>query len=132
MNISDVAKKTGLTKKTIRFYEEKGIITPPARRINGYRSYNTRHIEELSLLRQTRQAGFSLEECREMLQLFNNPARRSADVKQRTLKKITEIEKHIAALIQIRDRLLALATECPGDDSHDCPIINHLACNTAE
>ncbi|MFU9138277.1 Cu(I)-responsive transcriptional regulator [Erwinia tasmaniensis] len=127
MNISDVAKKTGLTSKTIRFYEEKGLVTPPLRSGNGYRSYTSKHIEELTLLRQARQVGFNLEECREMIGLFNNPQRHSADVKARTLDKVAEIESHIHELNLMRTRLLALAESCPGDDSAECPIINNFA-----
>lgn len=80
MNISDVAKKTGLTSKAIRFYEEKGLVTPPLRSENGYRSYSQQHLDELTLLRQARQVGFNLEECRELIFLFNDPSRHSADV----------------------------------------------------
>jgi MerR family copper efflux transcriptional regulator len=127
MNISDVAKKTGLTSKAIRFYEEKGLVTPPLRSENGYRSYTARHLEELTLLRQARQVGFNLDECRELVLLFNNPARHSADVKARTLRKVKEIEAHIYELNLMRERLLVLAESCPGDDSADCPIINNLA-----
>lgn len=127
MNISDVARRTGLTSKAIRFYEEKGLVTAPQRSENGYRSYNSKHLEELTLLRQARQVGFTLEECREMVQLFNDPQRHSADVKVRTLKKVAEIEAHIQELGEMRERLLALAESCPGDESADCPIINNLA-----
>ncbi|QKJ86236.1 Transcriptional regulator [Paramixta manurensis] len=127
MNISDVARKTGLTSKAIRFYEEKGLVTPPLRGENGYRSYTARHLEEFTLLRQARQVGFNLDECREMVALFNNPARHSADVKARTLEKVAEIETHIRELEAMRQRLLALAEACPGDESADCPIINQLA-----
>jgi DNA-binding transcriptional MerR regulator len=69
MNISDVAKKTGLTSKAIRFYEEKGLVTAPIRTDNGYRSYSPKHIEELTLLRQARQVGFNLDECGELVAL---------------------------------------------------------------
>lgn len=127
MNISDVAKKTGLTSKAIRFYEEKGVVTPPLRSENGYRSYSVRHLDELNLLRQARQVGFTLDECRELVALFNNPARHSADVKARTLQKADEIAAHIEELHAMRARLLALAEACPGDDSAECPIINNLA-----
>lgn len=127
MNISEVAKKTGLTSKAIRFYEEKGLVTVPLRSENGYRSYTAKHLEELMLLRQARQVGFNLEECREMVQLFNNPQRHSADVKARTLDKVAEIEAHIQELTLMRERLLALAASCPGDESAECPIINDLA-----
>lgn len=127
MNISDVAKKTGLTSKAIRFYEEKGLVTAPLRSDNGYRSYTQKHLDELTLLRQARQVGFNLEECRELVNLFNNPARHSADVKARTLQKVADIEKYITELQGMRQQLLALADSCPGDDSADCPIINNLA-----
>ncbi|WP_074012015.1 Cu(I)-responsive transcriptional regulator [Candidatus Sodalis sp. SoCistrobi] len=127
MNISSVAKKTGLTPKAIRFYEQKGLVSPPLRRENGYRSYNERHLEELTLLRQARQVGFTLEECRELVALFNDPGRHSADVKRRTLNKVQEIETHIAELTQMRQHLLALADSCPGDQGADCPIIDNLA-----
>ena len=127
MNISDVAKKTGLTSKAIRFYEEKGLVTPPLRGDNGYRSYTAQHLNELTLLRQARQVGFNLEECGELVTLFNDPSRHSADVKARTLQKVAEIERHIAELQQMRQQLLALAESCPGDDSADCPIMDNLS-----
>lgn len=134
MNISDVARQTGLTAKAIRFYEEKGLVTAPQRTENGYRSYTIKHLKELTLLRQARQVGFNLEECREMISLFNNPRRHSADVKTRTLKKVAEIEAHINELTVMREHLLSLAESCPGDESADCPIINNLAgcCRTKE
>lgn len=127
MNISDVAKKTGLTSKAIRFYEEKGLVTAPIRTDNGYRSYSTKHVEELTLLRQARLVGFTLDECRELVTLFHDPARHSADVKARTLQKVADIERHITELEEMRQRLLALAEQCPGNEDADCPIINNLA-----
>ena len=132
MNISIVAKKTGLTSKAIRFYEDKGLVTPPLRGENGYRSYTQQHINELTLLRQARQVGFNLEECGELVNLFNDPARHSADVKARTLQKAAEIERHILELEAMRKQLLALAEACPGDESADCPIIDNLSgcCHT--
>ena len=127
MNISDVAKKTGLTSKAIRFYEEKALITAPIRSDNGYRHYSARHVEELTLLRQARQVGFNLDECRELVALFNDPARHSADVKARTLQKVAEIDRHISELGEMRQRLVTLADQCPGDEGAECPIINNLA-----
>lgn len=127
MNISDVAKKTGLTSKAIRFYEEKGLVTAPLRSDNGYRSYTKKHLDELTLLRQARQVGFTLEECRELVGLFNNPERHSADVKAHTLQKVAEIENHIRELEAMRDRLKSLADDCPGDDGATCPIIDTLS-----
>lgn len=127
MNISDVATKTGLTSKAIRFYEQKGLVTPPLRGENGYRSYSQQHLNELTLLRQARQVGFNLEECGELVNLFNDPARHSADVKARTLQKVAEIERHISELQAMRTQLLTLAEACPGDEGADCPIIDNLS-----
>lgn len=127
MNISDVAKKTGLTSKAIRFYEQKGLVTPPLRGENGYRSYNQQHLNELTLLRQARQVGFNLEECGELVNLFNDPARHSADVKARTLQKVAEIERHISELQAMRTQLLTLAEACPGDEGAECPIMDNLS-----
>ncbi|AOM42566.1 Cu(I)-responsive transcriptional regulator [Xenorhabdus hominickii] len=127
MNISEIAQKIGLTSKAIRFYEEKDLITAPERGDNGYRYYQQKHIDELMLLRQAKEVGFTLEECRDLLRLFRNPERHSADVKTATLQKAMEIEKTIAELQKIKEKLLALAAECPGDDGADCPIIEHLS-----
>ncbi|MBI6548736.1 Cu(I)-responsive transcriptional regulator [Xenorhabdus lircayensis] len=127
MNISEIAQKTGLTSKAIRFYEEKDLITAPERGDNGYRYYQQKHIDELILLRQAKEVGFTLEECRELLRLFRNPSRHSADVKTATLQKVAEIEKTIVELQKIKEKLLALSAVCPGDDGADCPIIEHLS-----
>lgn len=102
MNISDVAKKTGLTSKAIRFYEEKGLVTPPLRSENGYRTYTQKHLNELTLLRQARQVGFNLEECGELVNLFNDPRRHSADVKKRTLERSRDRAPYQRAAINAR------------------------------
>ena len=128
MNITDIAKLTALTPKSIRFYEQKGLITPPVRSANGYRQYNQNHVNELNLLHQARAVGFSLPECKELLELYKNPHRRSADVKAKTLAKIEDIEQQIRKLTQMKQQLTELAQQCPGDNSQDCPIINGLSC----
>ncbi|AEC16646.1 DNA-binding transcriptional regulator CueR [Gallibacterium anatis UMN179] len=127
MYINEVAKLTNLSTKAIRFYEQKGLIAPPDRSVNGYRQYNMQHIEALNLIREAREIGFSLPECEQLLALYRNPHRRSADVKAQTLAKIDEIDAQIAKLQQMRTKLSALAAQCPGDDSENCPIINSLS-----
>ncbi len=92
VNISDVAKQTGLTAKTIRFYEAKGIITAPSRASNGYRRYSQNNINELQLIRRSRLVGFTLDECRDLLDFSRDPQRRSADVKAKAEQKLTEID----------------------------------------
>ncbi|MUI54123.1 Cu(I)-responsive transcriptional regulator [Aliivibrio fischeri] len=128
MNISEVAKLTGLTAKAIRFYESKGIIKEASRGANGYRQYTQHQVDELLLIRRSRLVGFSLDECQELLNLSNNPNRRSADVKQKTLEKVSEIETKIEELERMKKTLIDLADACPGDDSNDCPIIKGLTC----
>lgn len=128
MNISEVAKLTGLTAKAIRFYESKGIIKEASRGANGYRQYTQHQVDELLLIRRSRLVGFSLDECQELLSLSNNPNRRSADVKQKTLEKVSEIETKIEELERMKKTLLDLADACPGDDSNDCQIIKGLTC----
>ncbi|MDG6894272.1 Cu(I)-responsive transcriptional regulator [Volucribacter amazonae] len=129
MNIAQIAKLTQLSAKAIRFYEQKGLITPPIRATNGYRQYNQQHINELTLLHQARTVGFSLEEARQLLQLYRNPQRRSAEVKEYTLQKIAEIDQQIQHLSHMKDYLYQLAQQCPGNDSQDCPIIdNFIGC----
>lgn len=88
-------------------------MTPPMRSENGYRTYTQQHLNELTLLRRARQVGFNTEEGGELVNLFNDPQRHSADVKRRTLEKVAEIERHIEELQSMRDQLLALANACP-------------------
>ena len=73
MNIGAVAKLTGLSSKSIRMYEDKGIISSPARSDSGYREYSDKHIQELNLVSRAKNAGFSLQECKEFVQLAHNP-----------------------------------------------------------
>ncbi|HIF9543512.1 TPA: Cu(I)-responsive transcriptional regulator [Photobacterium damselae] len=127
MNISDIAKKTDLTTKTIRFYEDKGIITPPMRADNGYRYYNDGHLAELLLIKRSRLVGFSLEECRELLALSRDPNRRSADVKQKAIAKLKDIDYKISELIQMKHTLETLTKQCPGNEHSCCPIIEGLS-----
>lgn len=100
-------------------------MTPPLRSENGYRSYTQPYLDELTLLRQARQVGINLEECGELVNLFNDPKRHSADVKTR-MEKVAEIERHIIELQAMREQLLQLAESCPGDDSAECPIITNF------
>ena len=117
MNITQIATQTSLTPKSIRFYEQKGLITPPIRSANGYRQYNQTHVTELTLLHQARAVGFSLPECKELIELYKNPHRRSADVKEKTLAKIADIEAQIKKLQLMKQQLMNLASQCQGVNS---------------
>lgn len=127
MNISEIAKQTGLTAKTIRFYEDKQLITNPQRKTNGYRSYGDKQLAELLLIKRSRMVGFSLDECRELLALSCDPERKSADVKKKAQAKLEEIDHKISELLQMKHTLEALTKQCPGNDHSRCPIIEGLS-----
>ncbi len=126
MNISDVAQKTGLTAKSIRLYEDKGLITAPHRLANGYRDYDEKHIEDLLLIARCKRVGFSLDECKAMLTLANDPSRSSFAVKEKAQLKLVNVEQKLKELTAIKKQLKAWIEECPGDEGSDCPIIDDL------
>ncbi|MGR5231801.1 Cu(I)-responsive transcriptional regulator [Vibrio rotiferianus] len=126
MNIGAVAKLTGLSSKSIRMYEDKGIISPPTRSDSGYREYSDKHIQELNLVSRAKNAGFSLQECKEFVQLAHNPNRKSSEVKARTIDKLQEVEQKITHLLDIKKQLEGWVSSCPGDAKSHCPIINDL------
>ncbi len=127
MKINQVAQVTGLTTKTIRFYEEKGLLSPLTRELNGYRVYQQKHIDELIMIKRSKLVGFSLEECRALLQLSKNPERKSAEVKQKALEKLQEIEMKINELRLMKETLQPLIDACPGNQEARCPIIDGLS-----
>ncbi|WP_066015202.1 Cu(I)-responsive transcriptional regulator [Endozoicomonas atrinae] len=127
MNISQAAKVTGLTAKTIRYYESRNLISPASRLSNGYRDYNDSHIRELSFVHHARELGFTLEECAGLLELYRNKERKSSDVKALAQQKIADVENKITQLQTIRESLQDLVSCCQGDDQPACPILEKLA-----
>ncbi|GAL19787.1 HTH-type transcriptional regulator cueR [Vibrio maritimus] len=126
MNISQVAKLTGLSSKSIRFYEERDVISAPKRAENGYRVYSMDQVEDLKFVFNAKKAGFSLDECRELLKLANNSMRTSADVKNFATNKLNDVRDQIETLRSIESKLLEWVERCPGDDQSACPIIDGL------
>ena len=127
MNISQAAQACGLPNKTIRYYEEIGLVVPNRQEGNDYRIYSLDNIAQLRFLQRARAVGFSLDECRELLALYANPQRRCAQVKAVVSEKITQVDQQLIALHAIRDTLVGMANECAGDNTSDCAIINQLA-----
>ncbi|WP_263081809.1 Cu(I)-responsive transcriptional regulator [Endozoicomonas sp. Mp262] len=127
MNISKAAEATGLTPKTIRYYESIQLITPACRQQNGYREYSRDNLKELAFINQARKLGFTLKECAELMNLYKDKGRKSSDVKALTMKKIEDIEKKITQLQSIRDSLQLMTECCHGDELPECPIIDCLA-----
>lgn len=125
MNIKDASDRCGLPAKTIRYYEEIGLVTP-ARGANGYRSFNDPDLHKLSFLGRARALGFTIEECRTLLALYEDDSRASADVKKVAQGHLDRIEQKIADLIGMRDTLTHLVRSCAGDNRPDCPILRDL------
>lgn len=126
MNISEVANRAGLPPKTIRYYEDIGLISP-ARGANGYRSFSETDLHKLAFLARSRALGFSIEDCRTLMALYDDKSRASSDVKQVALHHLDEIDCKIAQLQSMRDTLSELVHACAGDDRPDCPILRDLA-----
>ncbi|MBO9171207.1 Cu(I)-responsive transcriptional regulator [Rhizobium sp. L245/93] len=126
MNIGDASEQSGLPAKTIRYYEEIGLVSPD-RSGNGYRDYREADIHKLRFLQRSRGLGFSVEECRQLLALYGDRDRASADVRQIASAKLSEIDRKIRELSELRRTLETLVHACHGNDRPDCPILEELA-----
>lgn len=129
MNIGDVATASGLPAKTIRYYEDVGLIAP-RRGANGYRRFDQTDLHRLAFLGRARSLGFSIEECRELMALYGDKHRASADVKQIARGHLARIDAKLDELRQMRAALADLVEACAGDDRPDCPILADLADTT--
>lgn len=125
MNISEVATRAGLPAKTIRYYEDIGLIKP-LRDTNGYRAFRDRDMHKLAFLGRARALGFTIENCRALLALWEDKSRASADVRAIAKDHLTQIELKIADLSAMRDTLTVLVRTCAGNDRPDCPILSSL------
>lgn len=126
MNIGEVADRSGLPPKTIRYYEEIGLVRAQ-RGVNGYRSYGMPELHKLAFLARARSLGFTIEDCRALLALYEDAGRASADVKGLVEAHLVQIDRKIAELEAMRGTLRRLADRCHGDDFPDCPILDDLA-----
>ncbi|MBT3400606.1 MAG: Cu(I)-responsive transcriptional regulator [Rhodospirillaceae bacterium] len=127
MNISEAGERAGLPTKTIRYYEDIGLVEPARRRDNGYRDYAERDVHMLRFLSRARGLGFSVADCRALVALYVDKDRKSADVKGIALNRVADIDAKITELRAMRATLVDLAENCHGDDRPDCPIIDDLA-----
>jgi len=125
MNIGEVAARTGLPAKTIRYYEDIGLIKP-LRDANGYRSFRDTDYHKLAFLGRARALGFTIEDCRALLALYEDEGRESGDVKRIARQHLTQIDQKIDQLQEMRATLSRLVAACAGDDRPDCPILNDL------
>jgi Cu(I)-responsive transcriptional regulator len=123
MQIWDVASLTGVSAKMIRHYDSIGLIPSAARRSSNYREYDSHDVHRLGFIRRARDLGFSIDEIRDLLQLWGDQDRSSAEVKALTLAHIAELEAKIWSLGEMRDTLRHLAAACERSDRPHCPII---------
>ncbi|MFG6560407.1 Cu(I)-responsive transcriptional regulator [Sulfitobacter sp. 1A15299] len=125
MNIGEVSQRTGLPPKTIRYYEDIGLVKP-LRDANGYRAFRESEMHKLAFLGRARTLGFSIEDCRNLLALWEDKNRASADVRAIAKDHLAQIEAKISGLQEMRDTLSTLVRDCAGDDRPDCPILKTL------
>lgn len=127
MHIGNVAERSGVPAKTIRYYESVGLIPSAARAANGYRVYDELDLRALQFIQRARSLGFSVSEVASLLALWRDRSRASAEVKRLAQKRIAHVERKIEELQMLKCALLDLAERCQGDDRPDCPIIDELA-----
>ncbi|WP_068306458.1 Cu(I)-responsive transcriptional regulator [Pararhodobacter sp. CCB-MM2] len=126
MNIGEAAAASGLPAKTIRYYEDMGLVAP-RRDANGYRSFGEGEIHRLAFLNRARGLGFSLEDCRALLGLYADDGRASEDVRRLAADHLARIDARIAELKAMRETVAGLVSACAGGDRPDCPILDDLA-----
>ncbi len=126
MNIGQAAKRSGLTDKTLRYYESIGLVSSQ-RAENGYREYDEQQIKELYFVASARKVGFTIDECKTLLDLFRNQNRHSKHVKSFVLDKVSHIEEQIQNLQTIKSSLQGPAARCHGDEESQCAIIDGLS-----
>ncbi|MBH89557.1 MAG: Cu(I)-responsive transcriptional regulator [Magnetovibrio sp.] len=127
MNIGKAANLSDLTVKTVRYYSDIGLIKPQIDTNTGYRNFSEFDLAKLQFLAKARKFDFSLNDCRELLALYENTERSSKEVKALTLEKIAKIDTKLSELQMLRDQLSTLATACHGDDRPNCPILDALS-----
>ena len=129
MNIGDAARQSGVSAKMIRYYEQIGLIPPAGRTAAGYRDYASSDVHMLRFIARSRDLGFSIAEITELLDLWRNKERRSAEVKALAQARVTDLRHKIAHLQDMADTLEDLASACAGNERPDCPILRQLEAN---
>ncbi|WP_201860732.1 Cu(I)-responsive transcriptional regulator [Microvirga soli] len=127
MNIGKAAEASGVSAKMIRYYESIGLLAKAARRENGYRDYDERDVHDLRFIKRARNLGFSVEATGDLLALWRDKSRASADVKSFAMRHVSDLEAKISELQAMTRTLRHLASHCHGDERPDCPILDDLA-----
>ena len=131
MNIGEAAISAGLPVKTLRYYEDIGLVCP-GRLANGYRDYDEQHVHKLRFVQRARSLGFSVEDCRNLLSLYEDRNRASSEVKALARDRLAELDCKLAELEEMRRTLAKLIRSCHGDSRPECPILDDLAGRSAQ
>lgn len=126
-NIGQASEISGVSSKMIRHYEAIGLIAPAARTFANYRLYGEADLHRLRFIRRARTLGFSMEQIRTLLALWDDPKRASAEVKQLARAHADALAAKISELQAMQRTLETLARQCHGDDRPTCPILDDLA-----
>lgn len=127
MNIGEAAKACGVSAKMIRHYESVELLPAARRNESGYRRYDTKDVHTLRFIRRARDLGFSIDEIRELLSLWQNKRRSSRQVKALAQVHIEALEAKVQELVAMKATLQSLVHCCHGDERPDCPILEELA-----
>ena len=127
MNIGKAAKLSNLTVKAVRYYANIGLVKPQQNISTGYRDYTDGEVSKLKFIGKARKFDFSIDECRELLSLYEDKNRTSKEVKKMTLEKISQIDSKLRDLNGLKKELSYLANNCHGDDRPNCPILEELS-----
>ncbi len=127
MNIGAAARRSSVPAKTIRYYEEIGLIPKASRTESGYREYDEQDVQILRFIHRARDLGFPVKDVAALLELWRDRARGSAQVKALAASHIAAIDQKIEELKSIRRTLSDLVSRCHGDHRPDCPILDDLA-----
>ena len=126
MKIGAASAASGISERMIRHYEKIRLMPKAARRDSGYRDYDERDLHTLKFIGRARDAGFPIEEIRQLLALWNDRERSSSDVKSLALARAAELKRKAKELDAMRRTLEDLAARCHGNDRPDCPILGQL------
>lgn len=131
MNIGQAASQAGVSAKMVRHYESLGLLPKIARTESGYRQYEEREVHTLRFIRGGRDLGFSMAEIADLLKLWQNRRRASADVKRIALAHVADLDRRMGEMAAMKKTLVDLANGCRGDDRPNCPILDELGSEAA-
>ena len=127
LTIGQASTASGVSSKMIRHYEKIGVIPAASRTASDYRIYSTTDVFTLQFVRRARDLGFSMKQIQELVGLWQNRRRSSAQVKKLAFEHVRELEQRIGEMVAMKRTLQTLVDHCHGDERPDCPILDDLS-----